>query len=98
MRFVKVSMLSDLIQKERPVAGKFFITQLDDGGNIVSEHVTAKRLIYRSGKLYLYGWCQMVPAYRRLDVERIAELADDGTGEIVPRADVAAWLARRSYR
>ena len=73
-----------------------FVERLTTKGDIVAEFVEAKALRVIDGQLYLYGWCEMLPSYRCLPVRRIVKLADDETGEIVPRDDVAEWLINRS--
>lgn len=84
------------ITTSMPINSTLFIEHLSNCGNVVTERVEAKKLRVVDRRLYIYGWCEMVPGYRGIPIESIIVVADGQTGDIVPRADVADWLLNRA--
>ena len=97
LRFIRQRKLIRIpFHRARQIRGEFYVSQLDDAGVLSTSRVCAQRLVLRDGKLYLCGWCEVMPAYRQLDVERITQIADDDSNEIVMKCEVRDWLARKS--
>lgn len=82
--------------KIRPLKGDFYIEYLSDSGDIGLQRVSAKHLICKNGTYYLYGWCEGIPNYRAVPIDRVTTLADEATGECIPKADIVPWLVNRS--
>ena len=99
--FKKLNTSSDnCIFKElnKPISGNYFIEFLGCTGQLSDNYVRARKIVYRDGQFYLYGWRQMFPTYQVLPVDRILTIADEVSGELVPREDVLRWLWRRAMR
>jgi hypothetical protein len=81
----------------RPLGGHFYIEYLsNEGGDVGVQRVSAKHLICKDGDYYLYGWCERLPCYRAVPIERITSLADEASGECIPKSDIVPWLVNRS--
>jgi hypothetical protein len=82
----------------RPLRGDFYVEYLSASGDFGLKRVDARHLIEKDGAFYLYGWCEKMPGFQSIPVERITVLADDRTGELVEHSNIACWLLKRSLR
>ncbi len=80
----------------RPLSGTFYVQYSAHDGSIREQRVDARHLAEQDGELYVYGWCERLPCFQALPVARISALADNDTGEMVPRIAIRAWLVKRS--
>jgi hypothetical protein len=87
---------ADYADGKRPIAGAIDLEYVDENGGETERYIEARSLEMKSGRLYLWGYCEQRHGMRSFRVDRIAALRDGENGEIVPRDQIAAWLMRRS--
>jgi hypothetical protein len=80
----------------RPIRGDFYLEYLSANGDVGLKRIDARHLIEKDGSFYLYGWCERLPSFQAVPVERITRLTDSQTGELIPHTDIARWLMKRS--
>lgn len=79
-----------------PMSGAVDIAYTDVKGQCSERYIEAKSLEARAGHLYLWGWCEQRQAMRSFRVDRIREMNDGETGEIIAAADISGWLTKRA--
>ncbi len=89
-------MVPNTREHRRHLSGSFYVEHVCENGEVVLQYVEPERLTEKGGCLYLYGWCEAMPAFRCIPVHRMTQLVDDRTGEMVPRGDIAGWLTNRT--
>lgn len=80
----------------------FHMRYQDANGAITEREVTAYGVRQKNENLYLYGYCHERGAFRTFRIERIMELVDLSTGEVVPEPKshllAAAWEVHQNRR
>jgi hypothetical protein len=81
-----------------PIDGTFYIDSIELDGAARDQRIDAKYLTEKKGDFFIYGWWQMVPCFRAVRVDQILLLADQKSGQLVPKDDVLSWLLHRAAK